>query len=220
MKVSETGSASEPQSHQINSGLKKPHFQSRVEMATMVWAIFVTFLKISPVTFGGGYVMIPLLERELVERRKFVKPEEIADIFAVSESVPGSIAVNAGTFIGYRLAGVPGAIAAMLGAVLPTFFILLLFAVLFFEYRNHPTVQSAFVGIRPTIVALIIYAGYKIGKTAVIDKVTLVIVIATTSTMQFSHIHPIATILTGGILGILLVRIQRMVRKRRDLEKD
>lgn len=88
--------------------------------------------------------MDPLLERELVERRKFVKSEEIADIFAVSESVPGSIAVNSGTFIGYCLAGVPGAIAAMAGTILSTFIILTAAAMLFFGFQNHPLVQAAF----------------------------------------------------------------------------
>lgn len=175
----------------------------------MLWSIFWTFFKISPVTFGGGYVMIPLLERELVERRKFVKSEEIADIFAVSESVPGSIAINSGTFIGYRLAGIPGAIAAMTGAVLPTFAILLLVAILFFGYREHPLVQAAFLGIRPAIVALILYAGYKIGKTAVVDKITLGIVGLTVLVMMVSHIHPVITILGGGVLGIVLMQIQK-----------
>lgn len=189
----------------ISLGKKHPQ-PNRIQM---LWSIFWTFFKISPVTFGGGYVMIPLLERELVERKRFVKTEEIADIFAVSESIPGSIAINSGTFIGYRLAGVPGAIAAMAGAVLPTFAILLVFAILFFGYREYPLVQAAFWGIRPAIVALILYAGYKIGKTAVIDKTTLFIVGLTVIFMMISHIHPIITILGGGILGIILDRIKK-----------
>jgi chromate transporter len=195
---------------QTMTNLPNVQTNSKRERYQMLWVIFWTFFKISPVTFGGGYVMIPLLERELVERKKFVKSEEITDLFAVSESVPGSIAVNTGTFIGYRLAGIPGAIAAMAGAVLPTFVILLASAILFFEYRDHPLVQAAFLGIRPTIVALIIYAGYKIGKTAVVDKITLVIVLLTTSIMLFSHIHPILTIILGGFLGIVI----GVIRKR------
>jgi chromate transporter len=194
---------------QTLTNLPKVQMDNKRQRYQMIWTIFWTFFKISPVTFGGGYVMIPLLERELVEKKKFVKSEEITDLFAVSESVPGSIAVNTGTFIGYRLAGIPGAIAAMAGAVLPTFVILLAFAILFFEYRDHPLVQAAFLGIRPTIVALIIYAGYKIGKTAVVDKITLVIVLLTTSIMLYSHIHPILTIILGGLLGIVIGVIKK-----------
>jgi chromate transporter len=205
---------------QTVTNLPNVQTDSKRERYQMLWIIFWTFFKISPVTFGGGYVMIPLLERELVERKKFVKSEEITDLFAVSESVPGSIAVNTGTFIGYRLAGIPGAIAAMAGAVLPTFVILLAFAILFFEYRDHPLVQAAFLGIRPTIVALIIYAGYKIGKTAVIDKMTLVIVLLTTSIMLFSHIHPILTIILGGLSGIVLGAIKKRLRSKETDRRD
>lgn len=187
----------------------------------MLWSIFWTFFKISPLTFGGGYVMIPLLEREFVERKKWVKTEEIADIFAVSESVPGSIAVNSGTFIGFRLAGILGAIAAMTGAVMPTFLILLIFSALLLGNQDNPIVQQALQGIRPTIVALIAYAGYKIGKTAVIDKTTLFIVVLTISVMLFVHIHPIITILSGGVLGIILGSLKKRIQakdNRGDLE--
>ncbi|MFC4769405.1 chromate transporter [Effusibacillus consociatus] len=185
---------------------------AQVDRIRMLWGIFWTFFKISPLTFGGGYVMIPLLEREFVERKKWVKSEEIADIFAVSESVPGSIAVNSGTFIGFRLAGVSGAIAAMTGAISPTFLILLAFAMLLLGRQDYPLVQAAFMGIRPSIVALIIYAGYKIGKTAVIDKTTFTIVFLTIGFMLFTHIHPIITILSGGLCGIGLRMIKNRLR--------
>ncbi len=185
-----------------------------------LFAIFWAFFKISPLTFGGGYVMIPLLERELVERKKWVKPEEIADLFAVSESVPGSIAVNSGTFIGFRLAGIPGALAAMAGAVFPTFMIILTLAMLFMGFKDHPLVQAAFMGIRPTIVALIIVAGFKIGKTAVIDKTTLLLVLLTTATMLFVHIHPIVTIISGAILGMVLVQLKNLIKAKKEMGGD
>jgi chromate transporter len=180
----------------------------------MLWSIFWAFFKISPLTFGGGYVMIPLLEREFVERKKWVKTEEIADIFAVSESVPGSIAVNSGTFIGFRLAGIPGAIAAMAGAVMPTFLILLIFSALLLGNQDNPIVQQALMGIRPTIVALIAYAGYKIGRTAVIDKTTLVMVALTVAVMLVVHMHPIITILSGGVLGIILGSLKKRIQAK------
>ncbi|MBO8171203.1 MAG: chromate transporter [Bacillaceae bacterium] len=205
---------------QSEQTLEKSTTSEKQGRMKMVFEIFWAFFKISPLTFGGGYVMIPLLERELVERKKWVKPEEIADLFAVSESVPGSIAVNSGTFIGYRLAGIPGAIAAMTGAVLPTFMIILTLSILFVGFKDHPTVQAAFQGIRPTIVALIIVAGIKIGKTAVIDRTTLVLVAITTSVMLFSHIHPIATILSGAVAGIVLMQIKKLLKAKKESGRE
>ncbi|MGG1639038.1 chromate transporter [Paenibacillus sp. NRS-1760] len=77
----------------------------------VLWTIFLTFLKIGPVTFGGGYAMIPVIEREVVEKRKWLETRDIADIFAVAESIPGAIGINSATFIGYRVAGIRGALA-------------------------------------------------------------------------------------------------------------
>lgn len=83
--------------------------------------IFISFLKIGPVTFGGGYAMIPLIEREVVKNKQWLKIEDVSDVFALAESVPGAIAINSATFIGHRIAGIRGAICAMLGVLLPLF---------------------------------------------------------------------------------------------------
>lgn len=174
----------------------------------LIGEIFWTFFKIGPVTFGGGYAMIPLIEREVVERRGWLVSEDIADVFAVSESVPGAIAVNSSTFVGYRVAGVKGAVAAMLGVLLPTSLIVLGLCVLFLQVRDNPKIEAAFMGIRPAIVALIVFAGVKIGHTAVIDKTTLVLVGATVGILLWVHLNPVLIILSGGIVGILLVAIR------------
>ncbi|MDP5274820.1 chromate transporter [Chengkuizengella axinellae] len=186
----------------------------------LIAQIFITFLKIGPVTFGGGYAMIPLIEREVVERRKWVKTQDITDIFAVAESVPGAIAINTATFIGYRLAGIPGAIAAMAGVMLPTFMIVIVLSIFFLRVQNHPKVEAAFIAIRATIVALITYAAIKIGKISIIDKSTVVLAILTVVTMYFVHIHPIALILFGGIIGIGIILIKQKRGKRIHFEKE
>src|SRR5690554_6291650 len=104
--------------------------------------IFITFLKISPVTFGGGYAMIPLIEKEVVDKRGWMKTQEIADIFAVAESVPGAIAINSATFIGFRLAGILGAVVAMIGVLLPTFLIVMMLSIFFLQVQDHPKVEA------------------------------------------------------------------------------
>lgn len=182
--------------------------------------IFITFFKIGPVTFGGGYAMIPLIEREIVEKRKWVRTKDITDIFAMSESVPGSIAINSATFVGYRVGGVIGAIVAMFGVLLPTFCIVVLLSIFFLKVQNNPGVEAAFVSIRATIVALITYAAYKIGKTALIDKTTFFLIIATVLVLLFVHIHPVLIIVCGGAVGILIVYVRKAMGLATRLERD
>jgi chromate transporter len=171
-------------------------------------SIFTCFLKIGPVTFGGGYAMIPLIEREVVEKRKWLKTEEVTDVFALSQSIPGAVAINSATFIGYRLAGVPGAIAAMCGILLPTFLIVMLLSVFFINIKDYPKVEAAFTGIRAAIVALICYAGVKVGKTAVLDKTTLAVLLGTMAVLALTSLHPVFVIIGGFALGSLLLAVR------------
>lgn len=182
--------------------------------------IFISFFKIGPVTFGGGYAMIPMIEREVIEKRKWVKSQDVSEIFAIAESVPGAIAINSATFIGYRLAGVRGAIAAMLGVLLPTFFIVVLLSILFTFIKDNPYVESAFVGIRAAIVALIAFAAYKIGLTAVYDKTTLAITLVTIGILYFLQVHPVLVIVCGIGLGIIIVKVKSLLGFATRLERD
>jgi chromate transporter len=174
----------------------------------LIIQIFLSFLKIGPVTFGGGYAMIPLIEREVVSRRKWVKVEDVTDIFAVAESVPGAIAINSATFIGYRIGGVRGAIAAMAGIMLPTFLIVIVLSMGFLYFQDNPKVEAAFEGIRPTIVALIAFAGYKIGKISIVDKTTFVFAGVTVLLLLAIHLHPVLIIMSGTSIGIIAVKIR------------
>lgn len=185
----------------------------------ILWEIFLTFLKIGPTTFGGGYAMIPMIEREVVERKKWVKRKDVTDVFAISESVPGAIAINSATFIGYRIAGWKGAVAALLGTLLPTFTIIVILSISFLYVKDSPMMEAAFQGIRPAIVALITYAGYKIGQTGVYDKTTFVTMLITVFVLLYLNIHPILVILSGIIAGMILVKVKRMLNINVKLEK-
>jgi chromate transporter len=174
----------------------------------VLWSLFWSFLKISPVTFGGGYAMIPLFEKEIVHRQKWLKPKEVADIFALSQSIPGAVGINSATFVGYRLGGVKGAAAAILGVLLPTFFIVLVLCAAFLHVRDNAKIEAAFMGIRPAVVALIVYAAFKIGKTATIDKTTWAAFIVSLALLCIAHPHPLFIILGGAVAGIAMVHIK------------
>ncbi len=182
--------------------------------------IFWAFFKIGPVTFGGGYAMIPLIEREVVIRRNWVKSKDIADIFAISESIPGAIAINSATFVGFRIAGFPGAIAAMSGVLLPTFAIVIALCTAFLQVQDNPKIEAAFRGIRATTVALIVFAGIKIAKTAVLDKTTLFAVMGTVVAMLLTHMNPILFIAAGAVLGIGLVMLKTRLGVKVRLDQD
>lgn len=184
----------------------------------LLWHLFLAFLSISPITFGGGYAMIPLLEKKVVEHKKWVKKEEISDVLVLAQMAPGSIAVNTATFIGYRIAGFAGALVSTIAIVLPTFMIVLILAAFFINFQHHPIIQAAFMGIRPSIVALIIYAAVLIAKSALYDNFTKLIAIISVIIFLFLPIHPIFVLLGGALIGIgwntKLIRKYHLEEKR------
>lgn len=171
-----------------------------------IWELFATFLKIGPSTFGGGYAVMPAMEREVVEKKQWLESEDIADIFAVAQSIPGAVAINSATFIGYRIAGVRGAVAAMAGMLLPTFLIIVALSFVFLQVKDNPKVEAAFTSIRATIVALIAFAAIKYGKKALVDKSSAVLVGATVVLLFVgqSYIHPVLLIVGGAAAGIAI----------------
>ncbi len=120
--------------------------------------VFLSFLKIGGFTFGGGYAMIPLIQKEAVENRKWVTDEDILDIITIAESTPGPIAINSATFVGYKAAGVLGSVVATLGVVLPSFVIILLISFVLTQFQNVKEVQYALSGIRVGVLALLVKA--------------------------------------------------------------
>ncbi len=183
----------------------------------ILFQLFWTFFKISPVTFGGGFAMIPLIEKEVVGKKKWLNREEVTDMFALSQSVPGAIAINSATFIGHRIGGIKGSIAAMMGISIPTFLIVITLGILYFFIQDNPKIAAAFLAIRASIVAIIAYAAIKTAKTAIIDKTTFAIMIVGVLLLFF--IHPIFVILLGAIAGIISCHIKRKLRDEMKLDK-
>ena len=132
----------------------------------MFFSLFITFFKIGAFTFGGGYAMLPIIQKELVDIKKLISEEEFMDAIALAQASPGSVALNTSVYVGYRIKGLKGALASTLGSVLPSFIIILLIAMYFFRFRNNEFVDSIFMGIRPAIVALILSAVYQMWKNS------------------------------------------------------
>lgn len=166
--------------------------------------IFLCFFKLGSISFGGGYSIVPLMEREVVEEKKWVDRERIVDIFAVSQSLPGAVALNSSAFVGYSIAGIPGAISALLGNMAPSVIIVLSLSMILNQISGNPYIISAFRGITPAIVGLIAYAALKIGKTAVSDWLCIFIMAASFICMMLFHLGPITVIIAGALLGVVI----------------
>ena len=134
-----------------------------------VLTLFITFLKIGAFTFGGGYAMIPLIQKETVEKKKWMTDEDILEIVAIAESTPGPIAINAATFVGIRVAGLPGALAATFGCIVPSCVIVSLLAALYRRYHKLSALQNVLSCLRPAVVALIAAAGCSILRLVLFD---------------------------------------------------
>ncbi|MHA6483548.1 chromate transporter [Paenibacillus sp. strain BS8-2] len=187
----------------------------------MIGELFITFLKIAPSTFGGGFAVMPAMEREVVEKKQWLKGDDIADIFAVAQSIPGAVAINSATFIGYRMAGIRGAIAALLGMLLPTFLIIVALSFVFLQVKDNPKVEAAFMSIRATIVALITFAAIKYGKKALVDKSSAVLICATVIVLFVgsNYIHPMLVIIGGAAAGIVIQSAKAKLGRERSAKQ-
>ena len=155
-------------------------------------------------TFGGGYAMLPILQREVVEKHKWVTDEELVDYFAIGQCTPGVIAVNTATFVGQKKAGTFGAVMATLGVVFPSLIIISLLAGAIEAFSHLEWVQHAFGGIRICVCVLILNAVVKLLKKSVVDKITAVIFIAVTLLAFFTPISPVVFVVIAAIIGIAL----------------
>lgn len=164
--------------------------------------LFITFAKVGVMTFGGGYAMLPILERELVENKGWATNEELLDYYAVGQCTPGIIAVNTATFVGNKLAGTPGGIVASLGIVFPSLVIITVIAGLISNFADVPAVKSAFAGIRVCVCVLILNAVIKLWKNAVKDKIAIVVFAAVFLLSFFFNISPVIFVIVCAAAGI------------------
>ena len=173
----------------------------------LLWELFLAFARVGVMTFGGGYAMIPILEREIVDKHGWATEEELMDYYAVGQCTPGVIAVNTATFIGYKYKGVAGGIAATLGVVFPSVVIITLIAGILTNFADVPAVKSAFAGIRVCVSVLIFNAVLKLWKKAVEDKATLVLYLAVFLLSVFLDLSPIVFVIVCAAAGIVLTRM-------------
>ncbi|MBQ2785374.1 MAG: chromate transporter [Oscillospiraceae bacterium] len=166
--------------------------------------LFLTFAKVGVMTFGGGYAMLPILQREVVENKKWAAEEELMDYFAIGQCTPGVIAVNTATFIGHKYKGVWGAIAATVGVVFPSLLIISALAGVIEAFSHLIWVQNAFGGIRVCVCVLICNAVVKLFKKAVIDKVTFAIFLIVALGSYFTPLSPVIFVLLSGAAGIAI----------------
>ena len=171
---------------------------------TSLIRLFFLFAKIGVMTFGGGYAMLPILQRELVDNLHWVTGEELADYFAIGQCTPGVIAVNTATFIGYKKRGVAGGIVATLGVVFPSVVIITLLAGLIQSFSDNIYVKKAFMGIRACVCVLIFNAIFKLWKSAVKNKLTFMIFLAVALISIFTNVSPVLIVLVDVAFGILL----------------
>lgn len=170
----------------------------------ILFDLFKTFCRIGGLTFGGGYAMLPMLQKEVVDERKWATNDELLDYYAVGQATPGIIAVNTATFVGYKVKGIWGALFATLGVVSPSFIIILVIASFLQNFSKYVIVQNAFSGIRVAVGVLILNAIIGLLKKSVVNKISTVIFIVTCLFGIVLNISPIYIVIAACIIGILI----------------
>lgn len=165
----------------------------------MLLNLFITFFKIGAFTFGGGYAMLPIIQREIVEKKNWISDEEFMDALAIAQASPGPVAVNTSIYVGYRLKGLKGAITCLLGTVLPSFLTILFIAIFFYQFRENAIIDKIFLGIRPAVVALILAAVYKLMKKSKFTYDKLVVSLVTILIIVIFKTSPVWLVIAGAI---------------------
>ena len=172
-----------------------------------LWALFYTFFKIGAFTFGGGYAMIPLIQKETVENKKWITDDDILEIIAIAESTPGPVAINSATFVGYRTCGFWGAACATLGVVLPSFLIILAIAYVLREFQELKAVEYAFNGIRAGVLALLFKALWTMYKKSPKDWAAYVVMAAAFVLTAFFKVNIFLVIVLCAVFGLVTATV-------------
>ena len=180
-----------------------------------LFSLFCVFAKIGAVTIGGGYAMLPMLERELVVKRGWVTKEEVMDYFAIGQCTPGVIAVNTATFVGHKRRGILGGIAATLGMITPSIIFILIIASLLSQFMDSIYVKQAFAAINVAVAALIVSAVVTMAKGGIKDWFTLAVAVASFSVIIFLGISPVFAVIGSGVAALLYRQIEKCVKKDR-----
>ncbi|MCR1898886.1 chromate transporter [Irregularibacter muris] len=176
--------------------------------------MFLSFFRIGAFTIGGGYAMLPLIEKEIVDKKKWIERNEYLDMLALAQSSPGPVAVNTSVFVGYKIAGMPGVVATVLGSVLPSFLIILIIASIFVGIKDSVVVERVFKGIRPAVVALIAAPVVRMVKSEKLNRKTIFIPIVVALLVAFLDVTPVILIMVAAVAGNLYKRERKGEKHR------
>lgn len=169
-----------------------------------LWTLFITFARIGGFTFGGGYAMLPMLQKEVVENRHWATEEELMDYYAVGQCTPGIIAVNTATFVGYKKKGIIGGIAATLGVVAPSLVIIMIITAFIKNFAQLEMVQHALAGVRVCVVVLVFDAVFKLAKKSLVDAAAFLIFFLVMALSFFTDVPTYMLVIAAGLTGIII----------------
>jgi len=175
----------------------------------MLIQLFLEFFKVGLFTFGGGYAMIPLIQKDIVEGHRWLNMEQFADIIAIAEMTPGPIAINSATFVGYKVAKFWGALVSTIGVILPSFLVIWAIASVFISFQDNPIVQAAFRGLRPAVLGMIIVAALSVASVSNITTTgfkSVLVVLGVIMGVAVFNIHPILVFILAGLIGVLFFK--------------
>ena len=168
--------------------------------------LFISIFKIGAFTFGGGYAMIPLIEEEVVNNKGWLSKEEFVDILIVAQSLPGALAVNTSIFLGYKISGILGAITTLIAVILPSFFIILIIAIFFMQFRNNYYINAAFQGITAAVPMLVLVGAISLSRGLSKNLRTILTIIIALIALMFFNIHPVLVVVISGVYGAIFLR--------------
>ena len=168
--------------------------------------LFISIFKIGAFTFGGGYAMIPLIEEGVVNNKGWLSKEEFVDILIVAQSLPGALAVNTSIFLGYKISGILGAITALMAVILPSFFIILIIAIFFMQFRDNYYINAAFQGITAAVPILVLVGAISLSRGLSKNLRTILTIIIALIALMFFNIHPVLVVVISGVYGAIFLR--------------
>lgn len=171
-------------------------------------ALFGSFLKIGAFTFGGGWAMVPLIRKELVQKKAWIGDSEFVDLLAIAQSAPGPIAINTAVITGYKIRGIGGALASAFGAALPSFLVILAFATVLVRLQGSQTIEAVFRGMRPAIFGLLISAVWQVGRNSVKTRIDVVYAAIAAILLLALKVSPIAVVGIAAVAGIVMGRVR------------
>lgn len=165
--------------------------------------LYLAFLKIGTFSFGGGYAMLPFIQKEIVEKNNWISMSQLTDIIGISQMTPGPVAINSATFVGYKVGGVFGSIVATLGVITTSFILVTVINKLLDKFKESKVIKATLLGMRPILIALIIYAFFDLAKEAYIDIKSIIITLIIGVILLSKKVHPILVMVIAAVLGVV-----------------